>query len=115
MNIKTTLTLRAVDSSYYSSEETKNISIISKDRVLPVVEITNPIDLSIKLYQDSIFNLRGKITDTSPIRTINIYIDGKTEKIGITDRVFAYSIDGNKLSLGFHTIRIEAVDNNFNK
>ncbi|QFR39220.1 hypothetical protein A9Q91_03215 [Candidatus Gracilibacteria bacterium 28_42_T64] len=112
---KTTLTIRAVDNQFYSNTEEKNIVILKKDIEAPNIKITNPSDLKIKLYNDSFFNLRGKVTDKTSIRTINIYIDGVVEKIGITDRNFVYPITGSKLSIGTHIIKIDAIDNYFNK
>ena len=106
--------LRAVDELYYSTEEVKSININIKDKISPIINITNPSDLSIKLYNDSYFNLRWKIIDNSSIRTINIYIDGNKKKVGITDRNFKYVIFWKDYDLWFHTIRIDVIDNAFN-
>ena len=113
-NSKANISLRAVDNLYYSSEEVNSINITWKDVIKPKIKITNPSDLSIKLYKNSFFNLRWKITDNSIIRTINIYIDWKKEKIGITDRSFKYPIYWSKLDFWVHTIRVDAIDNWFN-
>jgi len=52
------LKIRAVDSLYYSNEEEKKIVVTKKDNTPPKITITNPSDLSIKLYKDEFFNLR---------------------------------------------------------
>lgn len=109
------LSLRAVDNQYYSGQEMKKVTIIGKDIIPPVISVTNPSDLSIKLYQDEFFNLRANITDESSIRTINILIDSSTLKSWITDRKVVYPISWANLSLGDHMLQIKAIDNNFNE
>ena len=81
----------------------------------PEISITNPSDLSIKLYNDWFFNLRWVIKDRSPIRTINVYIDDIKYKIGIIWPEFIVAISAEWLSNWLHTIRIDAIDYWFNK
>ena len=113
-NSKVNLVLRAVDNSYFSFDEVKSINIVWKDTIAPIIKITSPSDLSVKVYKNSFFILKWKVSDNSSIRTINIYIDWKTEKIGIQERNFEYSISWEKLDVWIHTIRIEAIDKWFN-
>jgi hypothetical protein len=47
-----------VDSEYYSQSETTEIYILGRDVIKPEIKITNPSDLSLKLYKDGYFNLR---------------------------------------------------------
>jgi len=62
------------------------------------------------------FNLRGKVEDISPIKSINIYLDGTPLKIGLQDREFSYPVNENyDLQVGTYTIKIEAVDHRYNK
>lgn len=110
-----TITIKAIDNLYYSNSETKSIVIKEKDSTPPDIKITNPVDLSIKLYDWDYFNLRWEVSDRVPIRTINIYINWKTEKIWILDRRFVYEVDSAKLNMWNNSIKIEAVDMNFNK
>lgn len=112
---KADITFRAVDSEYYSKSETTQIYILGRDVIKPEIEITNPSDLSLKLYKDWYFNLRGIVTDRSPIRTINIYIDDVRFKIWITWNKFIVPISADDLDLWIHVIRVDAIDNWLNK
>ncbi len=110
------ITLRAVNNSYYSVSETKEIEIVDSDQIPPTIEIKNPIDKSIKLYNNwQIFNLRGEVSDSNSIKSINIYIDWKPVKFWITDRSFAYPISWENLEVWTHVIKIEVYDNAMNK
>jgi len=108
------LKIRVIDSWYYSSYETKEINVVKKDNNPPKIEISNPSDLSIKLYSDEFFNLRGKVTDRKDIRVINIYIDNKPLNIGITRRNFIQRINWKWLSPWIHSITVNAIDSDFN-
>lgn len=106
-----TMTLRAVDSYYFSQDTSINISVWGKDPNPPVITLTNPVDDSISVFQGDFFNLRWDIQDAGSIRSINIYIDGEPEKIGLTGRSFSYPIGTLNLEEWIHAITIEAVDN----
>lgn len=109
------LRIETIDSYYYSWEYTYKVNIVQDDKTPPTITITNPEDDSINLYQDQMFNLRGKIEDISPIRSINIYLDGTPLKIGLQEREFTYPINENyDLQVGTHIVRIEAVDYRYN-
>lgn len=108
------LKIRVIDSQYFSEDIDVNVNIIEKDFYSPEIKITNPVDLSIKLYDDEYFNLRWEIIDSSTIRTINIYIDDKLEEVWIKDRRFVYKIEWKNLAIGSHVIKVEAIDNSFN-
>ncbi len=109
-----TLVIRAIDTEYYSQGKSYNINVIKRDSNPPEVNITNPSNGSISLYKWDFFNLRGNINDRSVIRSINIYLDDTPIKIGIQWRSFTQEIDSSEISLGNHTIRVEAVDMDFN-
>jgi hypothetical protein len=115
INSRQELTIRVVDNIYNSSEKTHKVIIIAKDNVAPDIVVTNPSDLSIKLYKDEFFNLRFRINDISPIKTSNIYIDDKLVEFWIVKRVVVYPIHWKDLELWFHTIKIESIDSYFNK
>ena len=117
INKKVNLSVRALDSEYYSSEnDSHNIIILAKDITAPTIELKNPIDWKIKLYEDTYFNLKASIHDRSNIRTINIRIDWKTVKVWITDRNFSYPINFEKnISVWKHIVQIEVIDKDFNK
>jgi hypothetical protein len=109
------ITFRAVDSEYYSQSETTQIYILWRDVIKPEINITNPSDLSLKLYKDWYFNLRGEVTDRSPIRTINIYINDERFKIWITWNKFVVPMSAKDLDLWIHIIKVEAIDYWLNK
>ncbi len=108
------LVFRAIDSQYYSQGTSYSVDVISSDTVAPEITVTNPSDNSISLYEGDFFNLRGTVTDISSIRSINIYINGNAHKIGLTWREFTQVISTDNLEPGQNTIRIEAVDFEFN-
>jgi len=114
-NSSVDLTIRVVDNQYYSNDVTKNIYIVWKDEIDPVITISNPSDRSISLYKPTSFNLRWTVTDRSPIRTINIYIDDETYLIWAEGPDFVVEIDSTDLDIWIHTIRVEAIDYGFNK
>ncbi len=110
------ITIRAVNSEYYSADETKEIEIVDQDNIAPTITIKNPIDKSIKLYNSwEEFNLRWEVDDNGGIKSINIYIDGKPLKLWLTDRSFVFPISWTNLEVWTHTIKIEAIDNSGNK
>lgn len=117
INKKVNFSIRALDSEYYSSStDNTEIIILEKDITKPLITLVNPIDWSIRLYQDIYFNLKANIIDRSIIRTINIRIDWKTIKSWITDRTLSIPINlWKNLSIWNHIIQIEVIDNAFNK
>lgn len=113
-NVK--IKIRAVDTEYNSSSEEKTINIIEKDLSAPEIILENPIDWSIKLYNDTFFNLKAEIKDKSTIRTITIKIDNVIETTWLTSKNLSYSINSNKnITVWNHIITIEAIDKDFNK
>ncbi len=108
------LLIKAIDDEYYSEWVSYNIKVVKRDNDPPVITITNPIDGTVSLYEGDFFNLRGSIKDRSSIRSINIYIDGRPIKIGLPGRKFTQKISSKNLALWTHTIKIEAVDTDFN-
>ena len=100
---------------YYSQGKSYSIEIINEDSESPVIRVTNPPDGSIALYAKDFFNLRGNITDRSSIKSINIYINDTPLAIGLLGRDFSQEISGSGLTIGEHSIKIEAVDSSFNK
>jgi hypothetical protein len=108
------LVLRAIDTQYYSQWSSYSVEVVGSDLIPPEITLINPSDNSISLYQWDFFNLRGEIKDTSSIRSINIYINGKAYKIGLTWREFTQVISTDNLEPGENIILIEAVDFEFN-
>jgi membrane carboxypeptidase/penicillin-binding protein PbpC len=117
INQKVYFSIRALDSEYYSSSSEKTkIIILEKDIIAPIIELENPINWSIKLYEDTFFNLKANIIDRSSIRTMTIRLDWKTIKTWLTDKKLSYSINTEKnISVWKHIIEIEVIDKSFNK
>lgn len=110
------LTLRAVDNQYYSSSLEKNISIVRSDETPPIIELVNPIDWSIKLYNIDFFNLKANIIENNTLKSINIKLDWETIKSWLTDRNLLFSINADRnMEVWRHIITIEAIDGNWNK
>lgn len=113
---KAILTLRAVDNEYYSESVNNEVLIVKNDTTAPIINLLNPVDWNIKLYETDYFNLKASIKETSNLRTINIKIDWNIIKSWISDRNFSFPINENRdLSIWNHIITIEAIDNSFNK
>lgn len=110
------ITIRAVNNNYYSIDETKEIEIVDSDQVAPSITIKNPIDKSIKLYNNwQVFNLRWEVSDSSSLKAINVYIDSNPYKLWLTDRSFVLPISWENLDIWSHTLTVEAIDNALNK
>ena len=80
---KQDITFRLVDSYYYSRDVERIIGFIETDRVSPEIRLINPPDgdTNINIYRDQFFNLRAQIVDSSPLRSVNIYLDNKLFKV----------------------------------
>lgn len=110
------LTIRVIDSIYYSWEKSYKINIIQKDDISPIITVTNPSNWNIWIYEDQFFNLRFNVFDNSTLRAVNIYIDDKPYKLGLKWNEHTIEINDQKnISVWWHTIKIEAVDFSFNK
>lgn len=109
------LTIRAIDDEYYSQWISYSINVIKRDIDAPIITLTNPLDNSISLYKGDFFNLRGEISDRWRIRSTNIYINNTPLKIGLQWREFTQEISSSELPIWVHTIKVEAVDSDFNK
>ena len=111
---KKTLTVKAIDNQYYSQTISKTVILWGKDKKPPVIWLKNPSSWNINLNAGNPFNLRASITDLSPIRAVNIYLDGKSIASGIKTRNIVQSINTTGLSKGTHTLKIDATDMHFN-
>lgn len=109
------ISIRAVDSLYYTQNHSVTLNI-QKDTSAPNIELINPTDNSITLYERDSFNLRANIKETSLLRAVNVYLDGNLLVGWLTWKSLAYGInqDGN-LAIWNYTITIEAIDQSFNK
>ena len=90
--------------------------IIKKDSIAPEIKLINPIDWSIKIYEDNFFNLKATIKDISSIKTINVKIDWVIIKAWLIDRNIVLPINSDSnIPIWKHIITIEAIDWSFNK
>lgn len=110
------LVFRAVDEQYISNSVSKNVEILKKDTLAPEIELTNPVDWSIKLYNKDYFNLKANINDNSTIDSVNILMDWIIVKSWITERNIVFPVNSERdMTIWNHVITIEAIDNNWNK
>lgn len=110
------LTIRAIDSIYYSWEVGVKVNISQKDNISPVINITNPTKWSISIYEDQFFNLRWNISDNSNIKSINLYIDDKPYNIWLSWKDLTVEINkATTIPVWVHKLKIEAIDFFFNK
>ena len=102
------ITLRAIDSQYYYWWETKSILITQKDSNAPSITLTNPIESQVILKKSEPFQIVGEVSDQSPIKSINIYMDGTPLKLWIQERKFTYTLNAQgNLPVWVKTITIE--------
>lgn len=110
------LIIKIFDTVYLSKTIERNIKIYQKDKFWPKITITNPDKNWVNLYSDQNLNLRWEISDTSWVKTTNIYIDWNNYKLWITDNPFVIEINKDRnISIWSHTITIESYDYFFNK
>jgi hypothetical protein len=110
------LTIKWIDEIMFADSTTYRVWIIWKDVTWPIIKVTNPVDGDKALYEGEFFNLRWTITDRSPIRSINVYLNWEAVAIGLKWNSFAVPINEDRtLSIGEYTIKIEAIDIAFNK
>ncbi len=109
------LVLKAIDNNYYAWSDVKKVNLVSKDTIPPKIEITNPLDKDIKLYEWDSFNLRWNVVENTFVKNINIYLDDKPLKMWLTDKDFVFMINEDwNLAVWSYTIKVEAIDSNFN-
>lgn len=111
-----TLTVKIIDNEFFSTSQSYSISIDGKDTTPPEISLKNPVDGTIVLESGQFFNLRGTVSDSGEIKSININLDGNPLKVGLKGNEFNESVSAEGMeSWSVHTITIEAVDSNFNK
>ncbi len=109
----TQLTVRAVDTQYFSKEETKTINIIDRDTTPPVITVSSPW-ANTTISSSETVRITWYVSDRSAIKSINIYSDGSPIKIGWEWRSFNYVLRWSELWTWAHIIEIEAIDNGLN-
>lgn len=109
-----TIKIQALDSMYYTWEDTKTIQIWDKIKTPPSITVTNPSDFNVKIYNDQIFTLQWQVNSTAIIKSINFYLDWKPLKLWLQRRDFAFPLDWKTISPWNHEVKIEAVDTDFN-
>ena len=110
---KKILTVKAIDSDYYSKAVSKTVNVWYIDKYPPKITLINPARWSINLKKDTSFNLRAKFDDISPIRIINVYFNGK-KIFWQASRSIVIPISVKWLDIWKYNLKIEAVDAKFN-
>lgn len=104
------VSIQVIDNQYYSTQISRTVEIQANDNIAPVINITNPIDKSIQLYNEDYFNLRAIIIERSKLN-INISIDWENIVENMTQNNIVLAINKEKkLSLWKHTLLIKATD-----
>ena len=109
------LRISAIDDQYYSASVSYTIDVVGKDTDAPVISVSNPVDGTVALYAGDSFNLRWSVSDRSPIKSLNISLNGTPLTTGLSWRSFAKLITTDGLPEWSHTLVVEAYDSNFNK
>ncbi|MCK9272097.1 penicillin-binding protein [Candidatus Gracilibacteria bacterium] len=120
------LTIRAVDSFYYSNEIKYNIIVGNPQESENTnsgasettggentqsslsLEITNPANGKVNIYKDQFFNLRGTVSEVPDV--LNVYVDGSLFKILEGTKNFLVPInEDNTLEVGQHSVKVEVI------
>lgn len=109
------ITLEAIDSQYYSWTEIKAITISQKDTLPPQIEMVNPKESTSTIWVWESLTVEWNITEQSPVKSVNIYLNGNPIKLWLTERHFSYTLNADKnLTAWTYKVKIEVVDNTFN-
>ncbi|MDP2104288.1 MAG: transglycosylase domain-containing protein [Candidatus Gracilibacteria bacterium] len=113
-----TITVRAIDKYGYAGSSSAAVTFEERTGG-PEITIVSPLKESAltRIYPDQYFNLRFSVAPGgNEVTGINIFVDGKLLKIlgGGTDFTVAINEEKN-LSIGEHTVQIEAIDAKLNK
>lgn len=87
-----TLTVKIIDNEFFSTSQSYSISIDGKDTTPPEISLKNPVDGTIVLESGQFFNLRGTVSDSGEIKSININLDGNPLKVGLKGNEFNESV-----------------------
>lgn len=110
-----TLSIKAIDTAFYSETQSIAISITEKDSSVPTISINQPKSSSITITQDQTLPISASVQDNSPIKSINIYMDNHPVKIWVQWRSIDYILNEKwDIPIWTHVIKIEALDNKFN-
>lgn len=107
--------IRAIDNYFYSTSEKNNIKILNKDDILPEINLENPVNWNIKIYEDDFFNLKASVSDNSKI-DLNLYLNDIEYKKLWDSRSMNIPINQwEKLEIWNHILKIIAIDWAWNK
>lgn len=110
------ITIKVFDSVFNAWEENHNIKIFSSDTFWPIINIVNPEKDNISIYDNQFFNLRFNIEDNSWLKSTNLYLDNNPLELWINWNDIVREINkDNSISVWTHSLKIESVDNFFNK
>lgn len=81
----------------------------------PKITLIKPSDENINLYSDSIFNLRFRVDISTTTREVQVFIDDVLQQTATSGEIFSIPVSSAWLSEWKHTVRITAIDWNFNQ
>jgi penicillin-binding protein 1A len=79
----------------------------------PTIEMINPRDTTMNLYEGTSFNLRFQTTISTEIREISVTIDGKVIQSATTGEIFVFPVSSTGLAPGKHTVKVSVTDGDF--
>lgn len=82
-------------------------------KVPPTIEMTNPRDATMNLYEGTTFNLRFQTKISTEIREISVTIDDKIIQSATTGEVFVFPVSSAGLAVGKHTVKVSVTDGDF--
>ncbi len=106
------LIVQVIDIEGYAYSDSQNVQILWKDIIWPKIILKNDLDNTLNSWEK--FEISWEASDSSWVRSVNIYLDSKPLKIWINNNRFSYLLDTTWLSKWLHIIKVQAYDYNFN-
>lgn len=106
-----TIEARATDSSGNTSSSKVEVSVVNTlDQISPEVSILSPLANSIF---KSNFSIKADASDNVGVVSMSLFIDGVKKATSSTQSI-SYAVNVKKISVGLHTIKVEAIDRSGN-
>lgn len=113
-NSQVNIEVRIVDEYFYSVSQSYKVIVWFKDNINPSIQMENPIDSSITLYDTDYFNLKAKVIDNSQTET-EIFIDWELFISLWSEKRIDIAINWERnLEIWEHTIKIKSTDKEWN-
>lgn len=114
-----TMTVKILDKWLDGAQASADVAVTQKSVMPPVIEMQRPEeggDMNVNIYPDQATNIRAKVSSTSALRSVNLYVDGKLAQILGDVRDVVVEINArHDFPVGVHEMTLEALDAAFNK